>query len=123
MAVGFSDSNYKTFLAPNNVGISTFGAADIQGDPTAGYIESYLCEHFSDGKVEVDDVPPKLLGYFRQSSPLPPINFIVAGYKYQNGQKQQQVLVVDTQGNEFKQVIHQENKGLNGVVKLTYLLV
>lgn len=104
MAVGFSDSNYKTFLAPNNVGISTFGAADIQGVPIAGYIESFISEHLSDGEVEVDGVPPKLLGYFRQFSPLPPVGFIVAGYKYQDEQKQQQVWLVDTQSNEFKQV-------------------
>jgi hypothetical protein len=36
VAVGQSDSNYKTFLAPNNIGISTYGAADLEGIPIAG---------------------------------------------------------------------------------------
>ena len=40
LAVGQSDSNYKLFLAPGNVGISTYGAADIAGVPIAGYVES-----------------------------------------------------------------------------------
>lgn len=36
VAVGQSDSNYKTFLAPNNIGISINGAADVEGIPIAG---------------------------------------------------------------------------------------
>ena len=31
LSVGFTDTNYKTLLAPNHIGISTFGAADISG--------------------------------------------------------------------------------------------
>jgi len=36
VAVAQSDTNYKTFLTPNSVGISTYGAADIGGVPIAG---------------------------------------------------------------------------------------
>jgi hypothetical protein len=104
VAVGFSDSNYKTFLAPNNIGISTFGVADIKGVPIAGYIESFISEHLSNGDIEVDNVSPKLLSYFRQFSPLPSTCFLVAGYKSQNGQKQQQVWLVDIQNDRFEQV-------------------
>jgi len=38
LAVGQSDSNYKTFLSPSNIGISNYGAADIGGTPIGGYI-------------------------------------------------------------------------------------
>ena len=49
-AVGQSDSNYKTFLATNNIGISTYGAADIKGVPIAGYIESFISEELSENQ-------------------------------------------------------------------------
>src|SRR4051794_36271795 len=39
-----SDANYKTFLAPNNIGISTCGDASIGGVPLAGYIEAFINE-------------------------------------------------------------------------------
>jgi hypothetical protein len=39
LAVALSDTNYKTFLAPNRIGISTYGAADIGGVPIGGYAE------------------------------------------------------------------------------------
>ena len=50
MAVAQSDSNYKTFLAPGNIGITTYGAADIQGIPIGGYIESFMNEILADYK-------------------------------------------------------------------------
>ena len=40
--IHYSDTTYKTFLAPNNVGISTCGAAAINGIPVTGYIEDFL---------------------------------------------------------------------------------
>lgn len=104
MSVGFSDSNYKTFLAPNDVGISSFGAADIKGVPIAGYIESFIHEYLNDGKTEVDGIPSGLLSYFRQFDPPPATGFLVAGYKSQNGQKQQQVWLVDVANNKASQV-------------------
>ena len=71
LAVGQSDSNYKIFLAPKNIGIATFGAADIQGVPIAGYIESFINEHLTRGNYEVDQVPQEILSYFRNFSPPP----------------------------------------------------
>lgn len=79
MAVGQSDSNYKTFLA-NRIGISTFGAAEVQGVPLAGYIESFMQEHVVGRSVEVDDVPKMLLDYFARFQPAPATQFHVAGY-------------------------------------------
>jgi hypothetical protein len=91
VAVGQSDSNYKTFLAPNNIGISTYGAADIQGVPIAGYIESFISEQLSKEQDEVDNVPKKLLDYFKKFPGPPDIQFHVAGYKTENNQRVQHV--------------------------------
>jgi hypothetical protein len=55
--VGQTDSTYKTFLTSNNIGISTFGSADIQGVPLTGFIESFINEILSQGNYEVDQVP------------------------------------------------------------------
>ncbi len=90
-AVGQSDSNYKTFLATNNIGISTYGAADIKGVPIAGYIESFISEELSEDQYEVDEVPKKLLDYFKKFPGPPDIQFHVAGYKTENNQRAQHV--------------------------------
>ena len=85
MAVGQSDSNCKIFLA-NNIGIATFGAADIQGVPLSGHIESFIQGHITGPTqttgtgIGVDEVPQKLLEYFSQFQPAPVTQFHVAGY-------------------------------------------
>jgi len=81
VAVGQSDSNYKTFLTSNNIGISTFGAADVQGVPIAGYIESFINEHLAQGDYTVDQIPQEILNYFRDFPKPPDTGFIIAGYK------------------------------------------
>ncbi len=92
IAVGQSDSNYKTFLAPNNIGISTYGAADINGVPIGGYIESFISEQLSDANSQIDEVPQKILDYFKKISNTLDTQFYVAGYKYTDGgQREQQV--------------------------------
>ncbi|MDZ4746173.1 MAG: hypothetical protein SGJ05_09255 [bacterium] len=79
MAVGQSDSNYKTFLA-NRIGISTFGAADVKGEPLGGHIEAFLQENILGRNVGVDVVPKMLLDYFAEFQPAPATQFHVAGY-------------------------------------------
>ena len=90
MAVGQSDSNYKTFLA-DRIGISTFGAADVGGEPLGGHIESFMQEHLIGKGVEVDDVPKKLLEYFARFQPAPATQFHVAGYIKVNGSSVQRI--------------------------------
>lgn len=89
-AVATSDSNYKTFLTPNRVGISTYGAAAVEGVPIAGYIESFIAEDLSD-QAQVDDVAHALLEHFSEFEPVPATSFAVAGYKSHNGRKEQHV--------------------------------
>jgi hypothetical protein len=76
-----SDSTYKTFLAPANIGISTFGAADIQGVPITDHIESFIAQKQATAQpsLDVDQVPGEVLAYFL-SMPAPPnTEFHVAG--------------------------------------------
>jgi hypothetical protein len=69
LSVGQSDSNYKTFLTPTNVGISTCGAADINGVPIAGYVESFINDIVVPKKLEVDQVAQEILKHFLSLSP------------------------------------------------------
>ncbi|MFA4859203.1 hypothetical protein [Methanoregula sp.] len=85
ISVPQSDANYKTFLAPGNIGISTYGAADIQGVPISGYIDSFITEKFSGPAVDVNAVPKLLIDYFRSLPLVPDTGFHVAGYSKKNG--------------------------------------
>lgn len=63
LAVAQSDSSQKAFLTPQGYGILTFGDADVQGVPIAGYVESFIREELPED-IKVDAVPEKMLGYF-----------------------------------------------------------
>ncbi len=99
LAVSQSDTNNKTFLAPNNIGISTCGAADINGVPIGGFIESFIAENLQaePATVEVDQVPTLLLNYFRALPVSPATLFHVAGYKKEQEKFVQHVYSVDVQ--------------------------
>jgi hypothetical protein len=81
MGVGLSDSTYKTFLTMNNIGISFFGAPDVQGVPITGYIESFVSDEVHRHNYEVDEVPQALIDYFGRLEVPPNSGFLVAGYK------------------------------------------
>lgn len=98
IAVGMSDSNYKTFLANNQVGISTFGAAEIQGVPIAGYIESFIIAQCQQTDT-VEVIAQKLLDHFRTFNPIPATQFHVSGYQDENGQKVQHIWDVHLANN------------------------
>jgi hypothetical protein len=99
IAVGQSDSVYKTFLAPGNIGISTFGAADIKGVPITGFMESFINDHIAQKNISLNDVPRELLKYFRNISEDLQIGFHVAGYTSVNKVPEQSVWAVDVHGN------------------------
>lgn len=89
-----ADSTFKTFLTPNNVGISTCGNASIKGMPIAGHIEAYINQHASDGVDVIKD------DYFLALEPTLDTNFIVAGYKDDGaGNKVQAIYKLRTNGN------------------------
>ncbi|MEN6610402.1 MAG: hypothetical protein ABFC24_06135 [Methanoregulaceae archaeon] len=85
ISVPQSDANYKTFLSPGNIGISTFGASDVQGVPISGYIESFINEKLSLNNVDVNEVPKLLLDYFKSLPLIPDTGFHVAGYNKKDG--------------------------------------
>jgi hypothetical protein len=89
--VGLSDSTYKTFLALNNIGISVFGAPDVQGVPITGYIESFISEEIYRHDLSVDQVPQALVDYFKRLEVSPDSGFIVAGYREGEQGAEQQV--------------------------------
>jgi len=93
VSVGLSDSNYKTFLAPGNIGISTFGEAAIQGVPIAGFVESFINERLRGQTLSVHDVAKALLDYFCQLPGPPETGFHVAGYDGKGSAQVWRVLV------------------------------
>ena len=105
-----SDANYKTFLAPRNIGISTFGAADIQGVPISGYIESFIHERLTT-QVDLQDVPNLLLQYFQSLPVVPDTGFHVAGYTNENGRQIPHVWRIIILLNQISQVNLPEHQG------------
>ena len=91
IAVGQSDSNYKTFLTDTHIGISTWGDAAVEGVPIGGYIESFISEVLQDQGYSVDEVPAKLIDYFKALPSPPNSGFFVAGYKQTDGQSEQHI--------------------------------
>ncbi len=104
LAVALSDANYKTFLAQNRVGISTYGAADIGGIPIGGYVESFLVDELADSSVTPEAVARALLSHFQQFSPPPAAHFHVGGYAERGGTTTQQVWHVDVSGGRVEQM-------------------
>ncbi|GET32644.1 hypothetical protein PbJCM13498_15070 [Prolixibacter bellariivorans] len=79
LAAGMSDSNNKTFLFQDKIGISTFGQADIKGAPVSSFIEKFIREHESEDP-SVSEFANDLNTHFRTFDPIPDVGFHVAGY-------------------------------------------
>ena len=87
-----TDSTYKTFICNKRIGISTCGAADINGKPIAGFIERFIVEKTNDEST-VPEIANGLLSYFSMFNPKPAVNFIIAGYNPDNQQCVNRVFV------------------------------
>jgi len=85
IGVQTTDTTYKTFICNKRIGISTCGAADINGKPIAGYIEQFIAENANEDS-SVDDISSGLLNFFSRFDPIPDVIFIVAGYNSDNQQ-------------------------------------
>lgn len=72
-----SDTTYKTFLTPSNVGISTCGESSFNGKTLTGFIENYISLHKDDN---VDEVRDSIISYFKALNPNLNTTFIIAGY-------------------------------------------
>lgn len=112
VALSQSDTTYKTFLTPNNIGISTFGDADINGVPISGYIESFIGEQMQDIENIIDEIPNKLLEYFKKLQPMPNTQFHIAGYKETiGGRKEPQVWCVWIAQEKVERINKPEQQG------------
>ena len=77
LGVHISDTTYKTFLTPNNVGISTCGTSSLNNRPITGYIESYINAHSTE---DVDRMKDSIRTYFKALNAQLNTIFILAGY-------------------------------------------
>lgn len=75
-----SNAVRKTFVTSNSVGISSCGAADINGVPIAGFIDSFISEEIADNDYTVEEVTDLLMEYFRKIDNNLLTFFHVAGY-------------------------------------------
>ena len=101
--VHYSDTTYKTFLAPNNTGISTCGAATINGKPLTGYVEKFIHDSIQKD-TDICDVPALLLAHFRSYVPIPDIVFQVAGYSKTGTTSVQKVYRVFVMANRIDEL-------------------
>ena len=79
IGVQITDTTYKTFQCNSRIGMSTCGAASLNGTPIAGYIEEFIAKNVSEND-DVDKISQELINYFSQFSPVPYADFIIAGY-------------------------------------------
>lgn len=80
LAAGMSDSNNKTFLAKNSIGVSTFGQADISGNPISGFIQNFISDH-NIPNTSVSSFAQDINEHFRSFNPIPDVGFHIAGYE------------------------------------------
>lgn len=98
-----TDTTNKTFLCPNNIGISTCGDASLCGTPITGYIEAFIREKITDS-TDVADVPQMLVDYFNSTAEIPDTNFIVAGYRLDNNTNKQCVYTLNVKNKSVNPV-------------------
>ena len=90
IGVHINNSTQKTFLCPNQAGISTCGDAAVQRKPITGFIEAFIREKIKES-TDVEDMPGMILDYFDGLGPRNKTNFTIAGYRNHEGKKEQKV--------------------------------
>lgn len=109
LAVGMSDSNRKLFITPSQVGIGTFGQAEIQGVPIAGFIDSFIASLPTTNNPQ--QTAQDLLTHFRAMNPIPNTSFHVAGYDSQTPPSQE-IWSVEIQNNIVKKANQPNEQGM-----------
>ena len=104
-----NNSTIKTFLCPNNNGLSVCGEASIKGKPITGFIERFLREEVSKD-TDIDEVPNKLLEYFSAFEPKLSALFTLAGYHKEGNTLEQRVYKISIEHNKIERV-KTENQG------------
>lgn len=121
--IHYSDTTYKTFLAENNTGISTCGAAAIDGKPIAGYIEDFMHKKVS-AKTSVSEVARLIKEEFRAFTPIPDVIFHVAGYEVQDNVLRQKFFRVFTAINKILEIdVDSQGAAWNGETEILSRIV
>ena len=105
-----SDTTNKVFLLNDRIAVATFGVADINGVPIAGFVNKFI-EQKIDDKTEVDQVGKLLLDFFRELKADLGTFFYVVGYKKESGVSVQHIYYVDI----FKSQIQRSNQNKQGL--------
>lgn len=113
LSIATSDSAKKLFLAPNNVGIATCGAADIGGVPIAGFVESFIVEKVKGHALNAEQVANELKVYFSALPVRPGTLFHVAGYAPSGASLDQTVFFVDPAANAIVRLNPPSRQGAN----------
>lgn len=93
----------KTFLCPNNAGISTCGDASLLGKPITGFIQEMIRTRIS-ASCRVMDMPQIVIDYFNNQSQIPDTNFLIAGYDTVDSKNVQQLYRVNVKNKSITKI-------------------
>lgn len=107
--VHVTNNTNKTFICPNNTGISVCGDSCIENKPITGYIEAFIREKIKK-ETNVDDIPMMIKEYFIALNPNLDTTFVIAGYKKEKEKYIQKIYRVRTT-NEKIEIINTDAQG------------
>ncbi len=108
LAVGMSDTNRKIFVTENNIGINTYGTADINRVPIAGFIDSFI--RGLPASATVKQTADELLNHFCSYNPVPQTTFYVAGYNKTT--QEQEVYLVEIMNHNVVKMNQPNDQGV-----------
>ena len=107
-----SDSNSKIFTIREKFGLGTFGNADINGIPIAGFINKFIEEKVGN-ETTIDEIPQLLLDFFGAYGN-PNTTFYTCGYKIVAGVSIPHAYVVNIGNQTFNRINGADNAQVNG---------
>lgn len=109
LGVHTNNSTVKTFLCPNNNGLSVCGEASIKNKPITGYVEKFLRENI-EKDTDIDDIPENLLKFFIELEPNLKVMFTLAGYHNNGSSLEQRIYKINTENKRIDR-LKTENQG------------
>lgn len=106
----FFDTQEKIFICPNNCGISTCGAASLQGKNITGFIYEYINNQLTSVN-SVNDTAVNLKNYIMSIDPNAEVHFIVSGYDNINNQNILSVYYIITGNQNICNLISKNSTG------------
>lgn len=106
----YFDTQEKTFICPNNCGISTCGAASLLGKNITGHIYDYINNQVT-STTSVQDTANNLKKFIIGIDANAEVHFIVAGYDIIDGQNIQKIYHVITGSQSDCKLISENGTG------------